>query len=226
MFNYQPHLFLFGGNTSNFATSWWFWVILGIVIVFVVYSGLKKNREEKKQRKQREKEVKQLLKKHLAKTAAFQNVTLSYVDVVARTGKQYTRRDVFDVFVKIYNARNKKQAPIFRCFEVEGTARYADPKDKKSAVLIDWKINAEFDYQNHMTLLKKRPRSKLGVYISSFFKGKNRHQYLKEQLEQINNLKQNRTNIDQKSAQIATKQTQNEEIFKPEKPTKTDDQNL
>ena len=221
---YNSQLFIFGGGgIKNFATSWWFWLILGLVIVFVVYSGLKKNREEKKQRKQREKEVKQVLKKHLAKTAAFQNVTLSYVDVISRSGKQYNRRDVFDVFVKIYNQRVKNQKPIYKCYEIEGSARYADPKDKKSAVLIDWKINAEFDYENHKKLLKKRPRSKMGVYISSLFKGKNRQAYLQEQLNQIKTLKENRSNIDKKSAQIATTETQTEEIFKPKKPSKTDD---
>ena len=222
--NFKP-LFIFGG-TSNFAGQWWFWVILAAVIIFVVYSGLKKNRQEKKQRKQREKEVKQLLKKHLAKTSKFQNVSLSYVDVVARTGKRYTKRDVFDVFVKITNPRAKLSEPVYKCFEIEGTARYTDPKDKKSPVLIDWKVNGEFDYQNHQQLLKTRPRSKVGIYLSSLFQGKKRQSYLKTELAKAQTLRQGRKQIDEKSERIIATKVAREEVFKPEPPRKPADENL
>ena len=103
---------------------------------------MKKNRKaQKKRRKRFEKEVEQslhrFLQNHVTKTAPFQNVAFSYVDHITRSGKQYNRRAVFDVFVKIYDKRVKNQKPIYKCYEIEGFPRYADPKDKNSAVLID-----------------------------------------------------------------------------------------
>lgn len=214
---------LFIPKLQKLGTSWWFWLILVVVIGFVIYSGLKKNREEKNQRKQREKEVKQLIKKTLAQNPQFKNVTISYEDVVSRSGKQYTKRDVFDVFIKITNAKKSQQKPIFKCFEVEGFADYADPKDKKSPVVVDWRINTEFNYEEHKTLLKHKPRSKLLIYFFALFKGRKRREYLKKHLEINQQFKTARRKIDLNTHQ--KQKTANDEVFKTQKP-KSDDENL
>ena len=203
---------LFIGGLTDIGTKWYFWIILLAIIGFVVYSGLKKNKKEKKQRKQREKEVKKLIKKHLADQPNYQNITITYKDVIARTGKKYNNRDVFDVFLEIVN-KKKGGKPILKCFEIEGFAVYTDPKDKDN-VTVDWRINHEFDYQEHRILLRKKPASRLSIYLRSLFQGKNRQAFLKTKLAERKKLLTKRKTIDQQST--PNKPDETEAVFKPE----------
>lgn len=129
---------MFGGSSMNIIII----VIVVAVVIFAVVStimGRKNNRLEKEKRK---KEVKSAIKQYIKAHESLTNLKIEYKKVVARKGKTYKYRDIFDVIVVISEAKTNKFIAE-KSFEIEGINK----KINKKNYTTDWKVNRELDLE-------------------------------------------------------------------------------
>ncbi len=207
-------------NLNSLFNSPIFWVILVFAIGFVIFSGIKKRRNEKKSRNKRENEVKSLIKEHLRETENYKNIAIEYVEVIPRTGKIYRSRDVFDVFVKVLNPRKNNLLVAKKVYEIEGVAS-PNPKSKdKNDSIVHWSINREFVYDEHLSLIKWTPPSKWRIYLRSLNK-KNRKKYIQEEKTKLADWRKREKDI-QKELKQKKKKSDEEQVFRPKVKTKSE----
>lgn len=191
-----------------------FWIVLVLAIIFIVYSGFKKQKLEKKNRSKRETEVKDLIKEYLRTSKNYKNITVEYIEVIPRSGKAYRSRDVFDVFVNIFNVREQKKLISKHAFEIEGVASHNPKSQNKKDVLVNWLVNHEFAYDDHFSLLKYTPPSRWRIYLRSLNKP-NRRKYIVNEKTKLQNWKQQEKIIDKKAKAKTSKKVDEEQVFRP-----------
>ena len=163
---------------SSVGKSWFFWVILIVIIAFIVYSGLKKRKSDRMEKQKRENEVRELIKNHVKKTDNLTNVIVNYLDVKLRQGKLYKNRDVYDVFLAIKNPRTNKVITK-KAYEIEG---FAKPIPNSKSYNVNWTINREFVFEEHKKTFTESAPSSTSIYFKSLFK-KNRKEFIRQQIK-------------------------------------------
>ena len=177
---------------SSIGSNWIFWIILIAIIGFIVYSGIKKQKNEGKEKKKRENEVRNLIKDHIRKKDDLKNVIVNYSDVKIRTGNLYKDRDVYDVFVEIKNPRTQ-EVITRKAYEIEGFAKTLPGEEKE--VKVNWLINKEFVYEKHQNLLNQKADPLPLIYLKSLFQ-KKPYKYIKKQKQFKDKLKKQRAELD------------------------------
>ncbi len=114
-------------------------VVVGIII-FAIISSIYGRKNQKAEKEKRKREVKQSIKNFIKKENNIKNVIIDYNKVVARKGKDYKYRDVFDVIVKIRNPKEENKV-IEKAFEIEGISKKINKKDYTTT----WVVNRELD---------------------------------------------------------------------------------
>lgn len=198
---------IFSDNNNSLI----FGVIIIGIIIFIVYKGFKKKKTEKIEQHKREDEVIKEIKKYLSEINKLKNVSIKFVKVVARSGKLYKYRDVFDVFVEIKNIKKNK---IIRknAYEVEGIATQGI--ENKKEINVKWFINKEFEYEKHWKLINDLPSSSWKIHLKSLkIKDKKlRKNWKKDEIEKLKKWSKEQKDRHKK---IEKSKENEEEIFKP-----------
>lgn len=115
-------------------------VVVGI-IVFAVVTTITGRKTRAKERAERKRTVKNRIKIYLWEKYKVKNARVEYEKVIARKGKQYKYRDIFDVLIDVYEP--KRNVLLFsKAFEVEGISHKVNRKQFRT----DWVVNQELDY--------------------------------------------------------------------------------
>lgn len=130
--------FLGGSMTMNVILI----VIVVAVIIFAIVSSIMGRKAQRIEREKRKKQVKDKIKQYIKYNDNRKNLRLEYEKVIARKGKEFKYRDIFDVIVDIYEA--KKNAFLEqKAFEIEGISK----KNSKKQYETTWIVNQEIDLE-------------------------------------------------------------------------------
>ncbi len=114
-------------------------IVIGIIIFTTVTSIInKKNRIKEKDKRKRE--VREKIKSFIRETDHKKNLLIEFEKIVARKGKEYKNRDIFEVIINIKDPKTNKHIED-RAYEIEGISI---PIDKKN-YSYDWVINSRLD---------------------------------------------------------------------------------
>lgn len=150
---YNKTLSFFEGG----MTTWIMLAVIIIIIVMTIVSAITKRKKDKIEREKRQKEVRTQIKQYLKDTEKVAHKRVDYDKVVARSGKEYKYRDVFDVVVNLYDAR-KNELYATKAFEVEGFTKQLSKKQYETI----WKVNQELDLQETIKRIEaSQKKSKL-----------------------------------------------------------------
>ncbi len=116
--------------------------IVGIII-FIGITSLVNRKSQKKEREKRKREVRDKIKSFIKERENKKNLYIEFEKVVARKGKKYKTRDVFEVIIKIFDAKTREHIED-RAYEIEGISI---PIDKKNYTH-EWVINSRLDIEN------------------------------------------------------------------------------
>ncbi|AGM25269.1 hypothetical protein [Spiroplasma chrysopicola] len=128
--------FLGGGATMNIILI----IIVLAVIIFAIVSSIMGRKAQKLEREKRKKQVKDKIKEYIKETDNRKNLRLEYEKVIARKGKEYKYRDLFDVIVDIYEAKTNSFLEQ-KAFEIEGISKKVGKKQYETT----WIVNQEID---------------------------------------------------------------------------------
>ncbi len=127
---------------GNWTTNIVLIVIVAGVVIFAIVTAITGRKNQRLEKEKRKKSVKTKIKKYLNANYDIHNSRIEYEKVVARKGKEYKYRDIFDVLVDVYEHRSNKL--IFsKAFEIEGISHKVD----KKKIDTDWTVNGELDYE-------------------------------------------------------------------------------
>jgi hypothetical protein len=121
-------MFLVTGDLQNGQTTW---VMLGLIIIIVVVmivSSIRKRKQDKIEKEKRQKEVRDKIKQYLKINDNIAHKRIEYDKVIARAGKDYKYRDVFDVVIKLYDSKSNALYAT-KAFEVEGLTKQLSKKE-------------------------------------------------------------------------------------------------
>ncbi|AXF96637.1 hypothetical protein [Spiroplasma phoeniceum] len=130
--------FLGGSMTMNVILV----VIVVAVIIFAIVSSIMGRKAQRIEREKRKKQVKDKIKQYIKDTDNRKNLRLEYEKVIARKGKEFKYRDIFDVIVDIYEAKTNAFLEQ-KAFEIEGISK----KNSKKQYETTWIVNQEIDLE-------------------------------------------------------------------------------
>ncbi|WHQ37543.1 hypothetical protein [Spiroplasma sp. SV19] len=128
--------FLGGSMTMNVILV----VIVIAVIIFAIVSSIMGRKAQRLEREKRKKQVKDKIKQYIKETDNRKNLRLEYEKVIARKGKEFKYRDIFDVIVDIYEAKTNSFLEQ-KAFEIEGISKKISKKQYETT----WTVNQEID---------------------------------------------------------------------------------
>ncbi|WP_339024821.1 hypothetical protein [Spiroplasma endosymbiont of Agriotes lineatus] len=146
-------MFLVTGDLQNGQTTW---VMLGLIIIIVVVmivSSIRKQKQDKIEKEKRQKEVRDKIKQYLRINDNIMHKRIEYDKVIARAGKDYKYRDVFDVVIKLYDSKSN-QLYATKAFEVEGLTKQLSKKKYETT----WKVNHELELEETLIRLQKEQK--------------------------------------------------------------------
>ncbi|WP_374696604.1 hypothetical protein [Spiroplasma endosymbiont of Polydrusus formosus] len=131
--------FFWGGSiTTNVILV----VIVFAVIIFAVVSSIVGRKAQRIEREKRKKQVKDKIKQYIKDTDNRKNLRLEYDKVIARKGKEFKYRDIFDVIVDIYEAKTNSFLEQ-KAFEIEGISKKISKKQYETTWIVNKEINLE-----------------------------------------------------------------------------------
>ncbi len=113
--------------------------IVGIIIFIIITSILNK-KTQRKEKEKRKREVREKIKSFIKERENRQNLYIQFEKVLARKGKEFKNRDVFEVIINIYDAKSRNHIED-RAYEIEGISI---PIDKKNYTH-EWVVNSKLD---------------------------------------------------------------------------------
>ncbi|WP_338968148.1 hypothetical protein [Spiroplasma endosymbiont of Lonchoptera lutea] len=146
-------MFLVTGDLQNGQTTW---VMLGLIIIIVVVmivSSIRKRKQDKIEKEKRQKEVRDKIKQYLKINDNIAHKRIEYDKVIARAGKDYKYRDVFDVVIKLYDSKSNALYAT-KAFEVEGLTKQLSKKEYETT----WKVNHELELEATLIRLQKEQK--------------------------------------------------------------------
>ncbi|WP_215825541.1 hypothetical protein [Spiroplasma endosymbiont of 'Nebria riversi'] len=146
-------MFLVTGNLQNGQTTW---VMLGLIIIIVVVmivSSIRKRKQDKIEKEKRQKEVRDKIKQYLKINDNIAHKRIEYDKVIARAGKDYKYRDVFDIVIKLYDSKSNALYAT-KAFEVEGLTKQLSKKEYETT----WKVNHELELEATLIRLQKEQK--------------------------------------------------------------------
>ncbi|WP_338982373.1 hypothetical protein [Spiroplasma endosymbiont of Eupeodes luniger] len=146
-------MFLVTGDLQNGQTTW---VMLGLIIIIVVVmivSSIRKRKQDKIEKEKRQKEVRDKIKHYLKINDNIAHKRIEYDKVIARAGKDYKYRDVFDVVIKLYDSKSNALYAT-KAFEVEGLTKQLSKKEYETT----WKVNHELELEATLIRLQKEQK--------------------------------------------------------------------
>lgn len=117
-------------------------IIITTVIIFAIVSSIMGRKTQRIEREKRKKQVKDKIKQYIKNIDNRKNLRLEYEKVIARKGKEFKYRDIFDVIVDIYEAKTN----IFleqKAFEIEGISKNINRKQYETLWTVNKEINLE-----------------------------------------------------------------------------------
>jgi ABC-type multidrug transport system fused ATPase/permease subunit len=117
-------------------------VIVVAVIIFTIVSSIMGRKAQRIEREKRKKQVKNKIKQYIKDTDNRKNLRLEYEKVIARKGKEFKYRDIFDVIVDIYEAKTNYFLEQ-KAFEIEGISKKISKKQYETT----WIVNQEIDLE-------------------------------------------------------------------------------
>ncbi|WP_338954495.1 hypothetical protein [Spiroplasma endosymbiont of Polydrusus cervinus] len=130
--------FLGGSMTMNVILV----VIVFAVIIFAIVSSIMGQKAQRIEREKRKKQVKDKIKQYIKDTDNRKNLRLQYEKVIARKGKEFKYRDIFDVIVNIYEAKTNAFLEQ-KAFEIEGISKKISKKQYETTWIVNQEINLE-----------------------------------------------------------------------------------
>lgn len=131
-------------------TTWIMLALILIIIVIMIFSSIRKRKQDKIEKEKRQKEVRNKIKQYLKENGQITHKTVQFEKVVARVGREYKYRDVFDVIIKLYDSKSKRVYST-KAFEVEGISKQISKKKYETT----WEINKELDLETTLQRLKE-----------------------------------------------------------------------
>ncbi|WP_425377756.1 hypothetical protein [Spiroplasma endosymbiont of Polydrusus pterygomalis] len=117
-------------------------LIVFAVIIFAVVSSIMGQKAQRIEREKRKKQVKDKIKRYIKDTDNCKNLRLEYKKVIARKGKEFKYRDIFDVIVDIYEAKTNTFLEQ-KAFEIEGISNKISKKQYETTWIVNQEINLE-----------------------------------------------------------------------------------
>ena len=114
------------GSTTNIVLI----AIVAGVVIFAVVSAILGHKNSKLEKTKKKKEVIIRIKEYLKNNNDLKHVEVEYKKIVARKGKEYKYRDIFDVVVDVKAAKTKNFI-CSKAFEIEGKHRKISKKNQK-----------------------------------------------------------------------------------------------
>lgn len=130
--------FLGGSMTMNVILV----VIVVAVIIFAIVSSIMGRKAQRIEREKRKKQVKDKIKQYIKDNDNRKNLRLEYEKVIARKGKEFKYRDIFDVIVDIYEAKTNAFLEQ-KAFEIEGISKKISKKQYETTWIVNQEINLE-----------------------------------------------------------------------------------
>ncbi|UZQ30987.1 MAG: hypothetical protein OHM56_05690 [Spiroplasma phoeniceum] len=130
--------FLGGSMTMNVILV----AIVFAVIIFAIVSSIMGRKAQRIEREKRKKQVKDKIKQYIKDNDNRKNLRLEYEKVIARKGKEFKYRDIFDVIVDIYEAKTNSFLEQ-KAFEIEGISKKISKKQYET----NWIVNQEIDLE-------------------------------------------------------------------------------
>lgn len=126
----------------DLKSSWWMLILMLVVLVIFIISSIGSKKRKKEEKQKRQKEVKEALKVYMRDELNLRHKTVEFEQVLARNGKDYRYRDVFDVIIKLYDSK-KNELYATKAFEIEGFINQISKKEFETI----WKVNCELDLE-------------------------------------------------------------------------------
>lgn len=119
-----------------------FVIIIIVIIIFAIISSIINKKTQKLEQQKQKKQIINKIKQYIRNINNQKNIRIEYIKIIARKGKEYKYRDIFDIIVDIYEAKNNKWLEQ-KAFEIESISKKIDRKNYE----IIWIVNQEIDLE-------------------------------------------------------------------------------
>ena len=141
--------FINGSSSHRFALD----IILVIsiigIVLFIGVTSLLNRKNKQKEKEKRKREVRNKIKTFIREKESKKNLKIEFEKVIAKKGKKYKTRDVFEVIINISDAKSNIHIED-RAYEIEGISIPIDKKNFNH----EWVVNARLDIKNTREYIK------------------------------------------------------------------------